>query len=114
MTPIRNPSGVSEDRYNVAHIRTRNTIERAFGLLKVRFRCLHVTGGALMYKPTKVCKLAVMCMMLHNLARRRNVPMPEEPETTTRHADGLTDSYADDDDQAEALEARQTVVRNHF
>nr|XP_034316524.1 putative nuclease HARBI1 [Crassostrea gigas] len=38
MTPISNPRSGQEERYNSAHCRTRNAIERAFGVLKARFR----------------------------------------------------------------------------
>lgn len=38
MTPIGRTNNQAEERYNRSHIRTRNTIERAFGVLKQRFR----------------------------------------------------------------------------
>ena len=38
MTPLQNPSTAKDMRYNAAHIKTRNIIERAFGVLKSRFR----------------------------------------------------------------------------
>ncbi|KAJ1192493.1 hypothetical protein NDU88_001800 [Pleurodeles waltl] len=74
LTPVRNARTRAEDRYNVAHGRTRRIIHRTFGLLKVRFRCLHLTGGSLCYSPKKVCQIIVACCMLHNLALRRQVP----------------------------------------
>ncbi|KAH9636125.1 hypothetical protein HF086_007077 [Spodoptera exigua] len=36
-TPLLNPTTPQEERYNRSHIRTRNTVERCFGLLKQRF-----------------------------------------------------------------------------
>jgi hypothetical protein len=44
LTPLANPHGRGEERYNRRHKQARSAIERAFGLLKVRFRCLHKTG----------------------------------------------------------------------
>ena len=38
MTPINNPRNRQEENYNRAHCRTRNVVERAFGVLKARFR----------------------------------------------------------------------------
>ena len=37
LTPLETPSNVHERKYNESHINTRNTIERAFALLKRRF-----------------------------------------------------------------------------
>ncbi|XP_046544229.1 putative nuclease HARBI1 [Haliotis rubra] len=38
LTPLADPQTKPEQRYNAAHIRTRNTVERAFGVLKSKFR----------------------------------------------------------------------------
>ncbi|XP_044764246.1 putative nuclease HARBI1 isoform X2 [Coccinella septempunctata] len=40
-TPVLNPGTEAERRYNQAHIKTRNCIERCFGVLKRRFPCLY-------------------------------------------------------------------------
>ncbi|XP_048236735.1 putative nuclease HARBI1 [Haliotis rufescens] len=37
LTPLVDPPTKPEQKYNAAHIRTRNTVERAFGVLKSRF-----------------------------------------------------------------------------
>ncbi|KAJ1141965.1 hypothetical protein NDU88_008293 [Pleurodeles waltl] len=73
LTPVRNARTRAEERYNEAHGRTRRIIERTFGLLKARFRFLHLTGGSLYYSPKKMCQIIVACCMLHNLALRRQV-----------------------------------------
>ncbi|XP_069131666.1 putative nuclease HARBI1 [Argopecten irradians] len=38
LTPVLNPSTAGQHNYNHAHIKTRNVIERPFGLCKSRFR----------------------------------------------------------------------------
>ncbi|CAC5358913.1 HARBI1 [Mytilus coruscus] len=38
ITPLGNPSTAQEIRFQKAHCKTRNTVERAFGVLKQRFR----------------------------------------------------------------------------
>ncbi|KAJ1092224.1 hypothetical protein NDU88_005336 [Pleurodeles waltl] len=78
LTPVRNPRTRAEEHYNDAHGRTRRIIERTFGLLKARFRCLHLTGFSLYYSTKKVCQIIVACCMLHNLALRCKVPFLQE------------------------------------
>lgn len=64
-TPILNPTDVSELNYNEAHIATRNTIERCFGVWKQRFQCL------LYGLPVSLanCKTLIVALaVLHNIA----------------------------------------------
>ncbi|XP_052233277.1 putative nuclease HARBI1 [Dreissena polymorpha] len=42
LTPIGTPSTPSEVLYNNAHVKTRLVVERAFGILKSRFRQVYV------------------------------------------------------------------------
>ena len=41
LIPKLNPQTRAERAYNKSHIKTRNVIERGFGVWKMRFRCLH-------------------------------------------------------------------------
>ncbi|XP_065944922.1 putative nuclease HARBI1 [Magallana gigas] len=66
MTPFTNPSTPAEERYNAAHCKTRNVVERTFGVLKARFRCLHSSGGYLPFKPENCALVVETCMKLHN------------------------------------------------
>ncbi|KAJ8909912.1 hypothetical protein NQ315_014919 [Exocentrus adspersus] len=53
MTPVLNPAqGSPEERYNNTHASARNCIERCFGVLKGRFRCL-LGERTLRYSPEK-------------------------------------------------------------
>lgn len=48
LTPFPNAVAASkEERYNTAHKHARNVIERAFGVLKARWRCLLKQSSAL-------------------------------------------------------------------
>ncbi|XP_018115317.1 putative nuclease HARBI1 [Xenopus laevis] len=51
LTPLLNPENQPEMQYNLAHRKTRGVIERTFGVLKSRFRCLDKSGGWLLYDP---------------------------------------------------------------
>jgi hypothetical protein len=50
LTPVMGQQlSAAEAAYNMAHIKTRNCIERAIGVLKSRFRCLDKSGGMKQY-----------------------------------------------------------------
>lgn len=79
LTPVINPTTQAEENYNRAHIRTRNTIERSFGVWKRRFACLSM---GLRLKPEKVVDIIVATAILHNLSvtteDRIIEPIPED------------------------------------
>ncbi|XP_044764245.1 putative nuclease HARBI1 isoform X1 [Coccinella septempunctata] len=64
-TPVLNPGTEAERRYNQAHIKTRNCIERCFGVLKRRFPCLYY---GLRNKLSTSLTIIIACCVLHNLA----------------------------------------------
>ncbi|KAJ1151601.1 hypothetical protein NDU88_004381 [Pleurodeles waltl] len=115
LTPVRNPRTRAEERYNEAHGRTRRVIERTFGLLKARFRCLHMTGESLFYSPKKVCQIIVACCMLHNLALQQQVPFLQEdgPDGGVVAAVEPVDS---DEEEAEEedIDNRDSVIQQYF
>ncbi|KAJ1168013.1 hypothetical protein NDU88_008395 [Pleurodeles waltl] len=118
LTPVRNPRTRAEERYNEAHGRTRRVIERTFGLLKARFRCLHMTGGSLFYSPKKVCDIIIACSMLHNLALRRQVPFLQEddPDDGVVAAVEPVEPVDSDEDEADEDENdnRESVIQQYF
>ncbi|KAJ1107251.1 hypothetical protein NDU88_004644 [Pleurodeles waltl] len=115
LTPVRNPWTRAEERYNEAYGRTRRVIERTIGLLKARFRCLHMTGGSLLYSPKKVCQIIIACSMLHNLALRRQVPFLQEdgPDGGVVAAVEPVDSD-EDDTEDEDIDNRESVIQQYF
>ena len=71
LTPILSPRLPSERRYNKAHIKTRNTVERTFGVWKSRFQCLRNT---LRFSPRKCWRIIVAAAIVHNfLIERRDL-----------------------------------------
>ena len=73
LTPVLNPTGEAEGRYNRAHKSSRQVIERCFGLAKHRFRCIYRSAGELMYEPRKCCDIIVACAVLYNICVRNNL-----------------------------------------
>ncbi|XP_071641997.1 putative nuclease HARBI1 [Temnothorax longispinosus] len=79
MTPLQNPRTRAEHLYNKSHIRTRNTIERVFGIWKKRFPILAL--GSRFQKVDKVLLVIIATAVLHNIARRAGDPVPaNDPE----------------------------------
>ncbi|XP_030760951.1 putative nuclease HARBI1 [Sitophilus oryzae] len=108
LTPFRNPQTEGERRYNEAQIRTRNVVERLFGVLKRMFSCLR---RGLANKTSTSCYIIVACAVLYNIAvTHRELMEPAEE--------------IDDDIPAIPFHAgnynrlgqlmRATIVRNHF
>ncbi|KAL1473865.1 hypothetical protein MTO96_021783 [Rhipicephalus appendiculatus] len=67
------PPASPETRHQAAHIRTRNTIERAFRVWKRRFPCLDM---GLQHLAERSDVITTACAALHNLAVLRQDPEP--------------------------------------
>lgn len=76
MTPLRNTETRAQELYNESLIRTRNTIERVFGIWKRRFPILAL--GSRFSKVQKVLPVIVATAILHNSARRAGDPIPPD------------------------------------
>ena len=112
LTPVLNPNTESEQNYNQAHKKTRAVVERAFGLWKSRFRCLHKSGGHLMYTPDKCSRIITATAVLHNICIARNVPYPEEEQVVDYAGDDEQD--ANIDINAAGYQARLNLIENVF
>uniref|UniRef100_A0A671PLS5 Putative nuclease HARBI1 n=1 Tax=Sinocyclocheilus anshuiensis TaxID=1608454 RepID=A0A671PLS5_9TELE len=60
-------------RFNSSHCKTRCAIERLNGVLKRRFACLNY----LRVQPKVACNIILACIVLHNIATRRHVPLDD-------------------------------------
>lgn len=76
MTPICNPQSQQERTFNELQIRARNTIERAFGVLKSRFRCLS-KARSLHYGHEKSANIIYACGCLHNFLQSHGIYLDE-------------------------------------
>lgn len=73
ITPLANPTVNQEQVFNESQIRTRNPIERLFGVLKRRFPILSL-GIRLSLDSAKLVIIA--CAVLHNIELSLNEPDP--------------------------------------
>lgn len=69
ITPLLNPQTPVENLFNEAQIRTRNAVERLFGIWKRRFPILAV---GIRLNIEKVEAVIVACAVLHNIAIQMN------------------------------------------
>ena len=92
ITPVDNPATPAEQAFNDSHATTRTHIERVFGWWKSRFRCISRSAGGLRLRPLKSCEVIVVTAMLHNIAVRAGLPLPDVAENDDE----------DDDDPAAA------------
>ncbi|XP_069068798.1 putative nuclease HARBI1 [Pleurodeles waltl] len=109
LTPLRHLTTAAEDHFNEAHGRTLRVIKRTFGVLKARFRSLHLTGGALLYRAAKVCQIIVACCMSDNLAIRRHPLLDAEEGAAVPVADE-GDMGSDEKDDEDAADSRAELI----
>ncbi|XP_041461458.1 putative nuclease HARBI1 [Lytechinus variegatus] len=112
MTPLTNPQSPAEQRFNSSLTRTRVCVERAFGILKSRFRCLDMTGGSLCYEPSRVCKIILSCCVLHNICIDRGIPPPNDVPHVVQQPD--EDHHDRVDDMQTGQEVRRNLINTWF
>ncbi|XP_063217353.1 putative nuclease HARBI1 [Bacillus rossius redtenbacheri] len=74
-TPLLRPHTEAEVMYNTAHKRTRNAVERTFGIWKRRFRCL---TKKLENKVENAAAIICATAVLHNISIDANEPLPDD------------------------------------
>ncbi|KAK4877089.1 hypothetical protein RN001_009595 [Aquatica leii] len=78
MTPIPDAAPNSPEAvYTQRHCFARNVVERCFGVLKSRFKCLS-KYRVLHYSHRAAGRIIYSCVVLHNLCRKYNIPEIEE------------------------------------
>jgi len=87
MTPFHPDKVVTsgEKKYQKSHTKTRNVIERCFGVLKQRFRCLDFSGGATQFSPSRCCNIILATAVLHNMCILDKTQLPEDLRVMQGH-----------------------------
>lgn len=73
VTPFLNPNAGPENLYNKSQIRTRNPVERCYGVWKCRFPVLSLR---MRLKISNIQTVIIACSVLHNIAIDCNEEMP--------------------------------------
>jgi len=73
VTPFLNPQLGPENIYNESQIRTRNPVERTYGIWKRRFPILSLR---LRFQAHKMQSVIITCSVLHNIAIDKNDQIP--------------------------------------
>ncbi|KOB68249.1 Uncharacterized protein OBRU01_18488 [Operophtera brumata] len=75
MTPLEYCNTAAENLYNESQIRTRNCIERLFGVWKSRFPCMAIGLGVSLENSFPI---VIATAVLHNIARRSGEATPPD------------------------------------
>ncbi|XP_017482828.1 PREDICTED: putative nuclease HARBI1 [Rhagoletis zephyria] len=112
LTPIASPASANELLFNKVHIKARNGIERAFGILKSRFRCLS-KERVLRYSHTNAAFIVYTCAIFHNILQKRGIYITEEtmlPEDSTPDNAGANEPMELTEYYSEGGRARQSCL----
>lgn len=107
-TPVLNPISHAENRYNLSLKKTRNLVERSFGILKRKFPIL---SRRLQNKLRTSINIIICCAILHNITRLENVDIPEENINAQNIADMPEENV---NENAAGREIRNRFIIQHF
>ena len=115
MTPFQEPSNHEQKRYNKIHSQTRMFIEKAFGVLKLRFPILK--HGLRLLEAQDNCNLILSAFVLHNryiqFKREAADSMLENPiEEGNLEANMFNDAGGQEDESQEGSKKRLLIARN--
>lgn len=116
--PFRNSARLTRAQmaYQKAQIQTRNTVERAIGVLKRRFPCLAL---GMHYRLAKIQDVIVSCCILHNMILQetemnRTVPIVDDERNFQRGIGGQL-LLAQQNEQGDIpLRTQDFLINNYF
>ncbi|XP_060094422.1 uncharacterized protein LOC132571642 [Heteronotia binoei] len=113
MTPYTGHLSPEQARYNIAHSRSRCVVERAFGRLKARWRCLL---SELPVELRNVNAIVASCVILHNLCDARGYEAPilplNDPPVVVPDEEEEDDDNVDERQRDEGREVRSALTRH--
>ncbi|XP_045107555.1 putative nuclease HARBI1 [Portunus trituberculatus] len=114
LTPVPNPTNDKEVRFNTAHIKIRQSVERSFGMLKRRSGCLCIPLRTQIDTSTRII---MSCAVLHNIAISNEIPLPldlDEPHNNVPHLDMGPPLLGPGFNGARGFAVRRRIIEDHF
>lgn len=109
MIPLANPIRPVENLYNESQIRTRNVVERQYGIWKRRFQILRLEMRVLL---DTTLAIIVATAVLHNIALDRDDPQPVD-EYVFDEENHIQDNV-EELPQGNGHMIRQNLINNYF
>lgn len=112
MTPLSSVSSRSQSLYNESQIRSRNVIERTFGVWKRRFPIL---SRGIQVHLRRIPGIIIATCVLHNLAQEQNDPEPPlDPEYPPVFDSADDNIVFTSTHNTPGSRARQVLIEQHF
>ncbi|GJT33792.1 ALP1-like protein [Tanacetum coccineum] len=96
----------AQEYLNMKHSKTRNVIERSFGLLKGRWKI--VASPFILLKETQI-RIIMACCLLHNLIQKF---MSHDPQESVHEEEEEEEEYDDNDEENEVENGEVEYVTN--
>ncbi|XP_046803828.1 putative nuclease HARBI1 [Lucilia cuprina] len=111
MTPLLNPITNCEKLYNESQIRTRNVVERCFGVWKRRFPVLSI---GMRIAVNTAMTVIVACAVLHNISTQRKEPLPLEEQPDIINEIIENDNEVHENANNRNSNARTVLINSYF
>ncbi|GBP31241.1 Putative nuclease HARBI1 [Eumeta japonica] len=109
LTPLLTPVSQNEINYNRAHIKTRNTIERCFGVWKRRFPVLSLKIRLCLATTQAV---VIATSVLHNICRKMGLEDLEPEIEIPSHNINILYEDIPENHAIHQIQERQTLINN--
>lgn len=113
ITPISRPNYPNQERFNTSQRQARGVIERAFGLLKMRWGVLGPDSRLRFHNLDKSMAVIVACAVLHNLSIvHRDVLQPNEPAPI--NMGNFNQFVYNPENERRGAARRQAIINQYF
>ncbi|XP_028653142.1 putative nuclease HARBI1 [Erpetoichthys calabaricus] len=112
LTSVHYPVSPAEKWYNEAHSQAVDVIRQTFSALKARFRCLDNLGGNQKYTPARASDIISACCVLHNIAQKFSVGLPEITFLQENVFDNTEETFRQHDEEMVIM--REKVIKALF